>query len=930
MINLLITIVVILCNVALGSIVLFRNKARALNVYFFLLAFSVAFWTLTNYVSNLVTTDSGAIFWGKLTYVFAILISFFFYLFTFALINKKRGAFEKILVSVIQVASIFLIFTTNFIIGSDVRFEGSVIYLSYGPYFFLYFFVFAGFLLYSLVYLFINYKNSKGQKRLQYKFLFLSTLIAAALGSALNLFLPYISGLGDLTHFGPLATIILVGGIAYAIVKHRLLDIRLVILRTITYSILVILVSAIVVVLVILFPSLVGDRFYQSIIAIFVSVFIVVILDPLKKFLGNITDRFLYKAGIEYAELQRELAEVVNKEIDLKKLVIAVDDKLVKGLKVQKARILLPDASGMKYETLLKNPDKLELKTDSSLIQYLKQDNKITVLESLERKIEDTQDETERKKLEESKSELDRLDVAIAAPVTTDNKLAAILILGIKKSGDTFSQDDLNLLEVLGPQLASAIEKSKLYDQIRRFNVKLQKEIAIATEGLRKANEDLQDRNRFLTSLQAVTQLITKSLDFKTVTQAIVDSIATQMGFIGGVLLFYGEDKNKLFPEAITRVKYTTQVAKLLPKPIEEYHADVKKDDTKAVQAVLTGEIQRGEHFAEFVSPPVPTIVATGIQKLVHGHSFLGVPIRSDNEVVGCIVFLFEESLEEVNQNDINMMTSLADQTGIIYRNLELVQKLRRTNDELEEANERLKQLDKAKSEFVSIASHQLRTPMTGIMGYLSMMTSGDFGKIPKQQQGILEQLLDASQKMIQLINLFLDVSKIESGKLVLSRGPHKIEEIIDRSIQVIGKIASDKGLKLEFVHPKKELPMLQIDDKIFDVVSNLIDNAIKYTEKGSITVTAVKEDDNIKVTVKDTGRGIPPEEAKNLFNKFVRGYGIAQVNPDGSGLGLYVARRLTEAHGGRIWVESEGKGKGSSFMFTLPIHPVAVDDDAT
>jgi signal transduction histidine kinase len=210
------------------------------------------------------------------------------------------------------------------------------------------------------------------------------------------------------------------------------------------------------------------------------------------------------------------------------------------------------------------------------------------------------------------------------------------------------------------------------------------------------------------------------------------------------------------------------------------------------------------------------------------------------------------------------------------------------------------------------------------------MITSGDFGKVPKQLNGILGQLLNASQKMIQLINLFLDVSKIESGKLVLSRGPHKIEEIIDRSIQVIGKIASDKGLKLEFIHPAKPLPTLQIDDKIFDVVSNLIDNAIKYTEKGSITVTAEKVENQVKVTVKDTGRGIPPEEAKQLFNKFVRGYGIAQVNPDGSGLGLYVARRLTEAHGGRIWVESKGKGKGSSFIFTLPLKPPTADEEST
>jgi signal transduction histidine kinase len=216
---------------------------------------------------------------------------------------------------------------------------------------------------------------------------------------------------------------------------------------------------------------------------------------------------------------------------------------------------------------------------------------------------------------------------------------------------------------------------------------------------------------------------------------------------------------------------------------------------------------------------------------------------------------------------------------------------------------------------------------MTGIMGYLSMITQGDFGKVPKKLTQILVSLLKASQQMIQLINLFLDVSKIESGKLILDRHPKQIEDIIDRVVEVIGKTARDKKLKLVYKRPKKLLPQVAMDEKIFDVVSNLVDNAIKYTEKGSITITAEQIGGNIKVMVKDTGRGIPPEETKQLFNKFVRGYGIAQVNPDGSGLGLYVARRLTEAHGGRIRVESEGLGKGSSFIFTLPINPEPTED---
>lgn len=907
------------------ALFVYYKKRNKLNRIWALVSLSTSFWALGLGGVVLSKTQSLAIFFQYVLDFAAIFIPIFFLHFTVVLV-KKITVYKKLLICGYFTAALMSIFSFTSLFKLGVGHNQNFSYwVEPGRLYILFPIYYVTLAVIAVLILFINYRVSRGIQKQQLLYIILVAFVGY-LGGATN-FLPQFSRVYP---FGNYLVVFYIFATAYAIAKHRLFDIKFAILRTITYSILVLVISAFVVAISLYIPSLAVSSFYRTAAAVLVSVLIVLIITPLKSFLGRVTDKLFFKGSIDYSQFQKELTEIVNREIDSKKLVITVDDKLVKGLKIQKARILLPKSGSGGYETLLRNPDSLELKSQSRLAEYLSESKRIVVLESLERKIEDTQDEEERKKLEQSKAELERLEAAVAAPILTDEKLAAILVLGIKKSGDIYSQDDLNLLEVLGPQLASAIEKSKLYDQIRRFNLKLQKEIAIATEGLRKANEDLQDRNRFLTSIQAVTQLITRSLDFKTVTQAIVDSISTQMGFIAGILLFYGEDKYRLFPEAITRVHYTKQVEKLLPKPISEYHLDVRKDSTKVIDTVLSGELQKGEKLSEFISPPVPTIVSAGIQKLVHGHGFIGVPIRSENEVVGCIVFLTEESLDEIDKNDIAMMNSLADQTGIIYRNLELVQKLRRTNDELGEANEHLKQLDKAKSEFVSIASHQLRTPMTGIMGYLSMITSGDFGKVPVKLKGILEQLLDASEKMIQLINLFLDVSKIESGKLVLSRGPHKIEEIIDRSVQTLQKIASDKGLKLEFKRPKKELPILQIDDKIFDVVSNLIDNAIKYTEKGGITVSAELEDGNVKVTVKDTGRGIEPEEAKNLFNKFVRGYGIAQVNPDGSGLGLYVARRLTEAHGGRIWVESKGKGKGSSFIFTLPLNPSAEVEDAT
>ena len=212
---------------------------------------------------------------------------------------------------------------------------------------------------------------------------------------------------------------------------------------------------------------------------------------------------------------------------------------------------------------------------------------------------------------------------------------------------------------------------------------------------------------------------------------------------------------------------------------------------------------------------------------------------------------------------------------------------------------------------------------MTGIMGYLSMLTSGDFGKINPRILSILHNLLTASKRMIRLINLFLNVSRIEAGHFTLDLAKIDIVKLIEAEVNEVINIAKEKGLKLRFKKPDKQLPPVTADEsKIADVILNLVDNSIKYSQEGSVTVTVDRyEDDKVIVRVKDTGMGIDPEETHKLFGKFSRGEGIARVNPDGSGLGLFIAKRVVEAHDGNVWAESKGKGKGATFQFILPIN---------
>lgn len=242
----------------------------------------------------------------------------------------------------------------------------------------------------------------------------------------------------------------------------------------------------------------------------------------------------------------------------------------------------------------------------------------------------------------------------------------------------------------------------------------------------------------------------------------------------------------------------------------------------------------------------------------------------------------------------------------------------------LAEANAELRRLDTAKSEFISIASHQLRTPLTAIKGFVSLLLEGAYGKLEPSIADTLNKVYLANARLMNLVENLLNISRIESGRIQYQFAPAKIESILDELNDIFGVAAHEKGVVLNFKKGKKPLPMATIDAaKVREVISNLIDNALKYTESGTVTIEAVEERDGIQITISDTGVGIEPDDLPRLFHKFERGRNSAQVNVSSTGLGLYVSKRFVEAHGGTIIGESQGHGKGSKFTVWLPFQPV-------
>jgi signal transduction histidine kinase len=257
-------------------------------------------------------------------------------------------------------------------------------------------------------------------------------------------------------------------------------------------------------------------------------------------------------------------------------------------------------------------------------------------------------------------------------------------------------------------------------------------------------------------------------------------------------------------------------------------------------------------------------------------------------------------------------------------------EQLQKMADSLAIANDKLKKLDIAKTEFVSMASHQLRTPPTPIKGYSSMLLEGSYGELNEEQRKAVENIFAANNQQIAFVEDLLSVSRIESGSMKFVFEKFQITELCQEVINNLALKAKDKNLYLDYKVPAVPLPKITVDGaKIREVISNLVDNAIKYTLKGGITLSSelcnkkeanCLEKPHLRITVSDTGIGVPTEEIPYLFQKFSRGKDISRLNTGGTGLGLYVVKMITKANGGNVWIESPGKDRGTKFILELPL----------
>lgn len=240
---------------------------------------------------------------------------------------------------------------------------------------------------------------------------------------------------------------------------------------------------------------------------------------------------------------------------------------------------------------------------------------------------------------------------------------------------------------------------------------------------------------------------------------------------------------------------------------------------------------------------------------------------------------------------------------------------------ELEEANSHLKEMDQMKDDFLAMASHELNTPLAAISGYLSMMLEeGMGGELQPQTREYLERIFTSSERLTEIVRDLLDVSRIESGRIHMIYAEVQIEDIIKQAVMEVAPKLKEKRHEICFELPAHSLPITWLDKtRITEIVINFLGNAIKYTDDEGHLEIGAKFDKDIIVWVKDSGRGIPPERADRIFAKFSQ-VNVLTDEVKGTGLGMYISKKFIEMHKGKIWFESEGEGKGSTFYFSLPV----------
>ena len=465
----------------------------------------------------------------------------------------------------------------------------------------------------------------------------------------------------------------------------------------------------------------------------------------------------------------------------------------------------------------------------------------------------------------------------IYAPIVYEGRALGVIGLHNEEPG-AFRPADLELVTAFADQVAVALQNARLFAQAAQ-------------------------RTRQLSDLNAIGNLVSSVLDPDQLYATIVERVQNDLRFQNASLLTVDEEAGELVLQAY-KVQGAARALRL--------------DYRRSVAVGVCGRVARTGVTA-LVPDATQDADFAELEFLPPMLSSLCVPIKIESRVVAV---LNAESRwpNAFDEADVATLETLSAQIGVALRNSFLLEEIRKNAAELEHANRELKRMEELRADFVSMLVHDLRTPMTGILGSSEIIEEMLQGEIDERMMNLVHIIPRESRRMIDLINNILDFYRIESAGINVAPARLETAELFREAVEGAKVIADKQRIALR-VELEPDLPPLYGDEpKLLQVFSNLIGNALKFTaEGGTVTVfSAGVADGMVKMGVRDTGSGIPPDELPAIFEKFKTVRAGRKTKVRGSGLGLYIARAIVKAHGGELTVESE-LGRGSTFYFTVP-----------
>lgn len=591
---------------------------------------------------------------------------------------------------------------------------------------------------------------------------------------------------------------------------------------------------------------------------------------PTRTLLQFLVDRIIQRRDTDYNLIQNQLASLFVKQSDVETTIVGIHEILTDGFELDRTELYL--RKGGEYYWI-RGEQQTHVDTNDELFQHL-QSHPAEKLYFHEQGSKQS-----HKGLDEY---FEKHNIVYVMPLIYEHRLFGWVTMHHRRSSYRLFANDRNFLEHIQPLIAIGLRRARI-------------------------DQKLTGRIEELEMLHRISQTMNSSLSAKETLESVMDAVIELTHGNRALMYLMDEDRKHFIP---TIGRGITEDISL------DFKVEVKKSLFRFIvdsrQPMVIEDAENDERVNKEYAAKVKT------------KSFVVVPMVVKEQVIGVIGVDNKDSKRPITSINVELLMTLANHAAIALSNSQLYEQTQQFNENLQkkvkEATDHLERLLDMKSHFLTVASHQLRTPTTIVRGLLSMIVED-----PKMKREeilkFVEQCFTTINRLERIISELLSATELEDDSVLPYVEEIVVTDVIDDIVTNLQPLADKKNIELKTVYPKNGLPLLYSDRfKLSEALSNLVDNAIRYTQKGSVTISVRSEQNEIVFEVVDTGIGMTLEDKKVIFDKFRRGKDVAKIEPDGSGLGLFIAKRISGLVQGDISVDSKGSNKGSTFIFRVPI----------